>query len=465
MTASLLEKESTGGASARIGFEYQDAYVLEHLPEWLAQGAFSHVVSEAIGDMEVCYFNPEGGILRVMYEAKNHTLTVGQFWDEIARFKATYDTSPREFPRFVLVCRGYNSNTNPLVTKIERLRGVGSSYQPESPILTAGRKELLEWTSKNGHLAGLAEFALDHVEFITYASESADQAFIGKLDEKLPQLDLSGRQAARLRDAYKVQIARSSSMPVYRKELEAALCDLSDVERQKWLNTPLRVHLVARAVAYYELGLDVGSFNGDARASKSAADWFSLLVATERVAQFINESTLRRCIALDGKQRMSTAGVLGYAFSATRGFVLTIAHNGTSYRTAIHGRSAGTFFNEVVLPGDAETSEGIVCIGFPTAVGGDVILGSLESTVKLPRLTLDSARTIANIEELNLAVAESKAALVRFRSQNQISKLHIFMKAPSVFAIALGHRLNGVCGIQLHDWVDGRYVPTALLGS
>ena len=72
---------------------------------------------------------------------------------------------------------------------------------------------------------------------------------------------------------------------------------------------------------------------------------------------------------------------------------------------------------------------------------------------------------VANIEDLDLAVAESKDALVRLRSQNQISKLHVFIKAPSVFAMALGHRLNGVCAMQLHDWVDGQYVPTALLGA
>lgn len=465
MTASLLEKESTGGATARNGFEYQDAYVLEHIPEWLAQGAFSHVVSEAIGDMEVCYFNPNGGICRVMYEAKNHTLTVTQFWDEVARFKAAHETSPREFPKFALVCRGYNSKTNPLVTKLERLRGVGSSYEPNSPILEAGRKELLEWALKNGHQADLAEFALDHIEFVTYASESADQAFIGQLEEKLPELDLSSRLAARLRDLYKEQIARSSSTPVYRKELETALCDLLDTERQKWLSTPTRVHLLARAVPLFELGLDVGSFNGDARGAKSLDDWLALLVAAQRIATFIKESTLRRCIALDGKQRMSTSGLLGYAFSATRGFLLNVEHNGISYRTAIHDRSPGTFFNEVVISGDAQMSEGIVCIGFPTAVGADINPVSSGTAAKLPRLTLESSRTIANIEELNLSVAESKDALVRFRSQNQISKLHVFIKAPSVFAMVLGHRLNGVCVIQLNDWVDGRYVPTALLGS
>ena len=465
MTASLLEKESTGGAIARVGFEFQDAYVLEHIPEWLAQGAFSHVVSEAIGDMEVCYFNPNGGILRMMYEAKNHTLTVTQFWDEVARFKAVFEASPREFPRFALVCRDYNGNTNPIVSKIERLRGVGSSYESNSPILEAGRKELREWAQKNGDKADLAEFALDHVEFVTYASESADQAFIGQLEENLPELDLSSRLAARLRDRYKEQIARSSSTPVYRKELETALCDLLDAERQKWLSTPTRVHLLARPVPFFELGLDVGSFNGDARGAKSLEDWHALLVATQRIATFINDSTLRRCIALDGKQRMSVAGLLGYAFSATRGFLLNMEHNGISYRTAIHDRSAGTFFNEAVAPGDAEMSEGIVCIGFPTAVGADISLASFEAAAKLPRLILESSRTIANIEELNLAVAESKDALVRFRSQNKISKLHIFMKAPSVFAMVLGYRLNGVCVIQLNDWVDGQYVPTALLGS
>jgi len=465
MTASLLEKESTGGAIARVGFEYQDAYVLEHIPEWLAQGAFSHLVSEAIGDLEVCYFNPNGGFLRRMYEAKNHTLTVTQFWDEVARFKAVFEASPREFPRFVLVCRDYNGNTNPIVSKIERLRGVGSSYESNSPILEAGRKELREWGQKNGDKADLAEFALDHVEFVTYTSESADQAFIGQLNEKLPGLDLPASLAVRLRDDYKGQIARSSSGPVYRKELEAALCDLRDAERQTWLSTPVQVQLLSGATPFHELGLDVGSFNGDARAAKTLADWLSLLAAAGRIAEFINGSTTRRVIALDGKQRMSTSCLLGYAFSATRGFLLHVEHNGISYRTAIHDRSPGTFFNEVLTAGDAQTSEGIVCIGFPTAVGADINLMSSGALAKLPRLTLESSRTIANTEELNLAVVESKNALVRFRSQNQISKLHVFIKAPSVFAMALGHRLNGVCAIQLNDWVDGRYQPTALLDS
>ena len=50
-----------------------------------------------------------------------------------------------------------------------------------------------------------------------------------------------------------------------------------------------------------------------------------------------------------------------------------------------------------------------------------------------------------------------------FKSENKLSKLHLFIKAPSVFAMVLGHRLNGICDIQLYDWVDGQYIPTAEL--
>jgi len=57
---------------------------------------------------------------------------------------------------------------------------------------------------------------------------------------------------------------------------------------------------------------------------------------------------------------------------------------------------------------------------------------------------------------MNLAVHEAKAALVGFREAHQLEKLHLFMRAPSHFAMAVGHRLNGLGTIQLYDWVTRR---------
>lgn len=74
-----------------------------------------------------------------------------------------------------------------------------------------------------------------------------------------------------------------------------------------------------------------------------------------------------------------------------------------------------------------------------------------------------SDRVIDGMETLNLTVGEAKAALVSLKSDNNLKVLHIFVKAPSVFAMHLGHRLNGVGQVQLYDWVDDQYKPTARL--
>ena len=465
MSVGLLEKESTGGAIARVGFEYQDAYVLQSIPKWLSQTAFSHVVSEAVGDIEVCYFGPAGAIRRVMCEAKNHTLTATAFWDEVERFKLAYETSPLEFVRFVLVCRGYNSRTSPFIAKVERLRGVGSSYQTDSTITATDRLGVLDWATKSGYRADLADFALSHVEFVTYASESADSSFTGELERQMPAIDLSGKQAARLRDRCKKHIARSSFGSVYRKDLEASICEVLEVNSGQWSATPTRVLLLGGEVPLQELGLNVGSFNGPARATLSAEDWQALAVEADGVGNFVKASSLRRCIALNGKQRMSTACMLGHAYSATRGFTLEVEHNGTAYRTDIHARAEGSFFRETSTLAAGQGDEGVACIGFPTPVGADLATVSSGMLAALPQMTLDSTRTLDGVADLNLAVAEAKTALMNFRSSNRLSKLHLFIKAPSVFAMVLGHRLNGVCAIQLYDWVGGQYVPTALLAD
>lgn len=86
--------------------------------------------------------------------------------------------------------------------------------------------------------------------------------------------------------------------------------------------------------------------------------------------------------------------------------------------------------------------------------------GPLEGA---PKLFLDSAAPISDSATLNTAVAEAKDALSKFRSKHQLTRIHLFVKAPSFFAMALGHRLNGVGEVQLYDWVGNGYAPTALI--
>jgi hypothetical protein len=376
---------------------------------------------------------------------------------------AAYDTSSNEFVRFVMVCRDYNSVTAPLLAKLNRLRGVGASFQDDSVFLVDGRQEVIDWVVKKKYRADLAEFALDRVDFVTYAAEHADSTFAGELDKYLPSLNLSASQVGPLRDRCKAHIARSSFGPVYRRDIEADICEVLAGDVDKWTKAPSRLHLLSDAVPFQSLGLVVGRFNGPDRMACTAAEWAELSAAAMRIGNFVKTSTARQCIAIDGKQRMSVACLMGYTFSATRGFTLDVEHNGQQYRTDVHTQAGGVFFTEVLRSGGLPSHEGVACIGFPTPVGADVSWVESGCLTELPCLTLDSARVVDGMSSLNLAVSEAKAAMVRFRSELGLTKVHLFIKAPSVFAMVLGHRLNAICTVQLYDWCDGRYLPTAQL--
>lgn len=461
MSASLLERQSTGGAIARVGFEYQDAYVLLNLPKWLAQGAFSLVVSEAVGDVEVCYFGAEGQ-QRVMYEAKDCSLPSTKFWAEINRFQEVRQAAD-EYRRFVLVCNGYSSELAPLLAQLKRLRGVGSSFEASSPLVLQDRQAVIDWVTGKGRSVAEAEFVLDFVDFEEFSAASADAAFGGMLGQHFPTLDLRQKQINAFREKCKALVSRSSFGPIQRADIEAALVEEMEEDAADWLRQPTTVQLMDGPVPLGMLGVDLGCFNGPGRGGLSAADWEGLQGSLSGVASFIKSSRARRCIYLDGKQRMSLACSLGFTFGAAPGFVLQIEHNGSVYRTDQHDKASGPFFSTSEMTGEFGAQEGVAFIGFPTPVGSDSAAiedGSLEGA---PQLMLEGSAAIDGIAALNTAVAEAKAALSRFKSTHRLSKIHLVIKAPSLFAMALGHRLNSLGHIQLYDWVDGGYRPSALI--
>lgn len=462
MNISLLAQESTGGAIARDGFGYQDAYVLQHLPTWLNQGAFSHVVSEASGDIEVCYFAPSGSIVRAFYEAKGKQLTEGDFWAEVEQFKKAYDTSPNEFVRFVLICRGYNSVTAPLVAKVERLRGVGASYDLNGVMHQQTRQEIVEWVVGKGKSIELGQFIVDRVDFESYADEHAHSAFNGEVDKHLPTLNLRSKDVATLRDRFVELVSRSSRQHVTRRELEEVLVQLLGNEAQAWFKLPTPLH--DDGAGFEVLHLPMQVYNGPDRGKLQAADWQSFMDRASGVGEFLKASRQRATLTLSSKQRMSTACVLGYCFSATRGFTLDMEHNGLDFRTDDHAKATEQFFDASQSAGSAGTTEGLAFIEFsPTLTLAKAASAAAALTSESPQVALTTSKVIDSQAILNRAVADAKAALVQFRAAHSLTKIHLFIKGPSHFAMSLGHRLNGVTIIQLYDWVDGVYRPTALL--
>jgi len=311
----------------------------------------------------------------------------------------------------------------------------------------------------------LAEFALHHVYFETYSAESADTAFAGEVESHLPSIDLTGKKAARLRDRFKEHIANSSKGPVHRIQLESDLIEVLADDRSKWTGTPTRVRLSRSGATLEQLALPADEFAGHRRSAKVASDWHELSESAQDVAAFIAESTERRSVVLDGRQGMSAACLLGHAFRATNNFVLHVEHNGVVYRTDMYDQATGPFYLASLQAGTVETAHGAVSIAFTTEVGADLDFGHAGILEGTPVLSLASGKAVTSQAEINLAVADAKAALVRFRSQHRLEVLHLFIKGPAAFSMLLGHRLNGLCKVQLYDWVDGGYRATALLDA
>lgn len=464
MSSALFERQATGGVVARNGFEYQDAFLLEHIPRFLAEAAFAGAVSEVLGDIEIRYFRPGGGSYCVLYEAKRHQLTKTEFWAEVARFRELYEKSPEEYVRFVLLCGDFVGEFQPLFGKLTRYRGPAAALNADSSIRATAEADILDSIGKLGQTPEMARFVLDRVSFARYRDDYVDAGFGTQLEKYLPNLNLTRLETTAFRAKCKDLVDKSVKGLVTRADIESALVESAPSVADEWRVTPSILQLSPREFELGHLTLDVSAFNGPERVSLEPSAWIQLQQSLGKIGEFLHDSRGRRGLQLSAKHRMSLACLLGYCFSATRNFTLTLEHNGQLFDTAIHDKASGPFFS---VHEDAATTlgtDGVASISFPNGSNFDVAVNvDAFGLSTSPKLSLTSPSAVTDIASLNTAVSEAKVALAQFRGRHQLKRIHLFIKAPSIFAMALGHRLNGVCDIQLYDWADGRYIPTALL--
>ncbi|MFB8832029.1 SAVED domain-containing protein [Azotobacter sp. CWF10] len=344
MSSPLFERQATGGVVARDGFEYQDSFLLEHIPRFLAQGAFSQVVSELLGDFEIRYFRPGGGTFCVTYEAKRHQLSKADFWEEVAHFLELHEKSPDEYVQFVLLCGDFVGEFQPLFRKLDRYRGPAVALNDDSNIRTSAEAEIVDTIVRLGQTQEMARFVLARVAFVQYSDDNVDAGFGTRLEEYLPHLDMSRRETAAFRAKCKELVDSSFKGVVTRQDIEAALVESAPSVAQDWRATPSDLGLAAVGFELGPLVHDVTAFNGPGRESLGQAAWDQLQLSLSEIGDFLHGSRVRRGVRLSAKHRMSLACLLGYCFSATRNFTLTLDHNDQLFDTAVHTQAPGPFF-------------------------------------------------------------------------------------------------------------------------
>jgi hypothetical protein len=467
--STLYARTATGGAVARTGFGYQDTYALLQLPNCLARDSFNGVVSELLGDIEFTYFSTSG-LLHLCVEAKNNILSQPSFWKEIEEFEKLNAASPQTYVRFRYVSPGTPDTLVPMRNKLKRLRGVAGIYEMANPLKAAGRAEIVQWIVDNtSQPRSRAEFIVDHVEFEDFDENAAEQRFNAAFAEALPSLEeVPPSRLRKILESWKRVIATSAQGHVSRHEIEdAMLAELNESERAIWRGTPSVPLLVTgqageRVPDTLDMTIDVRPFIDDTRAARTTLDWEALRTRSEQLGEFLLNSRPRRRVKLDINLRMSSAVVLGSAFKATKGHALWIQQRGVIYELDKYEERKEPYFDNEVKSGIG--SEGVVSIqiGAPTRVDVQRAISEIGCT-NPPYLFVESVEGISDLGTLNRAVAEAKRLISSFRSDNNLLKIHVFIKGPSFFAMALGHRLNAFGRIQLYDWVESAYVSTALI--
>lgn len=466
MTAPLFERQATGGVVARDGLDYQDAFLLQHIPLYLSQSAFSHIVSELLGDVEVRYYRPGGGTFCVLHEAKRNQLSTNAFWAEVAHFIELHAAAPNEYVRFVLVCGDFNGDFDPLFRKLERYRGPADSLNSDSSIRASAEADIEATIVGLGQTVDVARFVLERVSFVKYSDANVAGAFASMMSTHLPTMaNMRVGDVDTFRGRCKELVDRSTKGLISRRALESALVESAPDLASAWRGTATKVQLLAEPPATFEeLALNVAPFNGPSRGTLGASAWTALHDQLTSMGQFVLDSRDRRGVSLSAKQRMSLACTAGYCLSATRGFTLQMDHNGQTLDTASHERADDKFFELREEVPDPAGDEGVAAISLPYPGHDDVLAAARAlGLTAAPKVFLASGSALTDVAVLNSAVNETKAALVAFRSRHQLSRVHLFIKAPSVFAMALGHRLNGVGTLQLYDWVDTAYQQTSEL--
>lgn len=465
MNSHLLGRAATGGEVAREGLGYQDMYVLSRLPEWLSQGAFSGVISECIGDVEVCYFTMHGQ-RRTFIEAKNYKLTPKKFWAEIKDFQNVHTGNETVYTQFLYVAPELPTDLSPIFRQLQRIRNHGASFELGASPLVAAEADFVQSVVDAGETPSLARFVLEHVDFDLFDDTQAESRCLGALPNALPPFDefASAKQKAVLAK-WKELVTSSTKRRIDRREFEQAILDaLPEAEAKYWLNYPTTIHLQKgaqgeKAPGPFDISINVAPFLGEDRGARTSQEWDELSAAVEGMGEFIRNSRPRNMIQVGAELRMSLATLLGVSLKAAKGHYLEIIYRDNIFPLHRFDRAPVAYFSREECTGSGR--DGVVLIHIGAATRNDLKeVMDQHMLSAAPRLYLESASPIPDIATLNTAVAAAKSALATFRSNGEVHLLHVFIKAPSFFAMALGHRLNALGEVQLYDWVGSAYLPT-----
>src|SRR5712692_7932914 len=341
---SLLDSQARGGDTAAAGFAFQEGVALALLPSWLAQEGFSQMICEAIGDIEVQFFNP-GTIPAIeLIEVKDHTVPPAEFWREVDRFRQLESGCSGTYRRFRLVAPDLSAELKPVANALRRVRDAFPFYQHDQYINRHSFQDWVQLIESKNHSRDDAYFLFDLVIINTSlasAARDAEALFRQALIKHFPEYDqLPGRVIGEIYKEFAQLLGSRRNKAITRLELEG-LARASHpggawpTARPVWLHTSTESPTEDSTTA---IRFDWAPFfGGTGRDYPPPEDWNERVVRElERARKWIQSQRLIRRVYLTGNRRLSAALAIGATFSAVAGFAIETEYRGHIWATDDH---------------------------------------------------------------------------------------------------------------------------------
>ncbi|WP_338834504.1 SAVED domain-containing protein [Bradyrhizobium septentrionale] len=467
---TLTDAVGLGGIVAQDGFDYQVWNVLVRLPAWLRNPAFEGFAIEALEDAEARFFAPRAPHHHLLdrYQAKMGVLARAALLEVFETFYTFERVHPQVARVQTLVTPALPATLTWLSRDPGRVRRARPFYGPFADVRAASddklRADLVAELQQP-----LGDFFADAIEIALWPvldRATAEASFTAALHEAFPDLNYPPRRIGPTFSALNDLISQSRGVMLTRSRLlDTMAVNLGTelISDRRFL--PVHVRSDRNGEAPDAIEIDGSSFSGGSTGFPAAVRWHTQLrEALIATANWARKNDFAR-IGLSGSYRLTTAFLLGWTFRSALGFEIDIPTKGGIWATDAHPPTGGSVLPWSVRPPGALLGDRMVVgIGVLRDPALDIRNhlslsddnGLLLAT--LPQALTDGTDVQASVQTVKAAIAQEAARL-------RPTFIDLHYVGPAAFAVALGHRWNGLPPTQLYEFVpaEGSYVPTALL--
>lgn len=476
---SLAGLGATGGIIGGGGYDFQTRFIACHIPEWLAKNTFTQLFHEGTGDVDIEFGNSRTHE-REHIQVKDHEVrNKGEFREVIETFVGFDEGMPRAYKKFTLACPGLGPEINSLRRGLERLRQGAGFFRGDKAAL-AGTVEDVKGRIRKLGLSRHEQFIIDKLHFqvaqIDYHHDGAScDSFIASL---LKHPAFRGKLHDAVRPAYsalfrEVNAARGKTLDrvTIQRLIEHSLKDIAEGSEPA-INVEVHNWTFEKYKREADHVIDWSSlFERESRRVPPKSEWNEkLLPELYALKRRLLGETKTRLIRLCGKGALTTGVALGAAFPQNGGWVFEIPQPPlpTPWRSDAVPVAAYPLRTEETLGDPSGDSIAYVFNIKGNAlrdVGGHIAKRSLpvRAVIAVEPAGSPGALSIADDREAVSLALGARDELYRALARHDVRFTHLFFFGPFALSVFVGQLLAAVGRVQLYEFQDPGYVPTATL--